>query len=166
MDPLLDEIIILTLLRTFPEFMLKNLRVYVRQEAYGPSNNEGLCHESCSAVSFNGDLNGSLYFCLDGYTKIKILPRIAEHFHVDPTVKGMASSVMMEFSNQLAAGVLNDLEAGGYNLQLDAPVDLSHKLVPFDLETLRQYIMIFFLADRREKEYLGRAYLILTMKSF
>ena len=166
MDPLFDEKIIVTMLRGLPEFILDHLHVHAEKEAYGPSKNEGLCYESCSALPFTGDVNGNIYLAMDGYTKLKLLPRIAERYQIDPNMKGMADSVLMEFGNQIVAAVLQELEDGGFNVQLGVPENLSHKLVPIDSKLFRQYIMIFFLRDRREKIYLGRIYLVLTIQKF
>ena len=166
MDPLLDEKIILTLLRTLPEYMLDNLFIHAQKEAYGPSKNEGLCYESVSEIGFDGDIKGKLYFCMDGYTKLKILPRIAEKYQVDPGAKGMAESVLLEFSNQLAATLVGELRDGGFDVQLLPPEDRSNQLVAVDKEQFRQYILIFFLRERRERSYYGRVYLVLTVRKF
>ncbi len=166
MDPLLDEKIVVTLLRSIPEYLMNTLRIHAVKEAYGPSRNEGICYESCSAIGFSGELNGTLYYCMDGYTKLKMLPRIAEMFHVDPGQRGMAESVLLEFGNQMAATVVQELQDGGFQVQLEPPENLSHKMIPVDLERYRQYILIFFLRDRRDRDYYGRAYLLLTIKKF
>ena len=166
MDPLLDEKVVLTIARITTDFFKENLFLSAVKEAYGPSSNEGLCYENVSRIGFTGDLQGQLYFCMDGYTKLKLLPRIAERFGIDPTLKGMASSVILEFSNQLTAMVLDELILGGYNVELEPPADLSHQLVPINKEHYRQYILIFFLRDRRARKYLGRLYVVLTMQKF
>ncbi len=166
MDPLLDERIVLTVMRSFSEFLKNSLRVSADKEAYGPSKNEGLCYESCQRVSFSGDLNGSLYFCMDGYTKLKLLPRIADVFQIDPRLKGMADSVLLEFSNQLAAQVVDELVDGGFRVEIGVPENLNHQLVAIDAKKYRQYIIIFFIRDRRAQKYLGRIYVVLTMQKY
>ncbi|MCB1309195.1 MAG: chemotaxis protein CheX [Leptospiraceae bacterium] len=166
MDPLLDEKVILTLSRICQEYFKDNLYLNAEKEAFGPSRNEGLCYESCSCIGFEGDINGHIYFCMDGYTKLKLLPRIAERYQIDPTMRGMASSVILEFSNQMTSIVVDELRDGGYETRLMPPEDLSHKLIPVDADRFRQYILIFFLRDRRERRYLGRMYLVLTMEKY
>lgn len=166
MDPLRDEKIVLTLLRVCPEFMMSALHIHAEREAYGPSKNEGLCYESCSQIGFAGDVNGSIYLAMDGYTKMKLLPRIAEKFQIDPSIQGMATSVLLEFSNQMTSGVVNDLRDGGLNVNLLPPESLNNKLVPLDLTKNREYILIFFLRDRRLRRYLGRLYVILTLQKY
>lgn len=166
MDPLLDERIVLTVMRSFSEFLKNSLRVSADKEAYGPSKNEGLCYESCQRIAFKGDLNGALYFCMDGYTKLKLLPRIASVFQIDPRLKGMADSVLLEFSNQLAARIIEELIDGGFRVEIDVPENLNHKLVPIDAKRYRQYIVIFFIRDRRAQQYLGRIYVVLTMEKY
>ncbi len=166
MDPLLDEKIVLTLARAFSEHMKATLYVSAEKEAYGPSRNEGICAECCSAIGFTGELNGMMYLCMDGYTKMKLLPRIAERFQIDAGQRGMADSVLLEFANQIASNIVNDLRDGGYTLDLQPPENLNHKIVPIDLKRNRQYILIFFLRDRRLKRYLGRATLVLTLEKY
>lgn len=166
MDPLLDEKIILTLNRVCTEFFKENLYLSADKEAYGPSKNEGLCYESCSRIGFEGDVNGQIYFCMDGYTKLKLLPRIAERYQIDPNLKGMADSVILEFSNQMASNIVFELQDGGFSVDLTPPESLNHRLIPIDANLYRQYIIIFFLRDRRERSYLGRVYLVLTMQKF
>lgn len=166
MDPLLDEKIILTLNRITTEFFKENLYLSADKEAYGPSRNAGLCYESCSRIGFSGDINGYLYFCLDGYTKLKLLPRIAQQFQIDAGLRGMADSIVLEFSNQLASNIVFELQDGGFNVDLEPPENLNHQLVRVDGSVYRQYIMIFFLRDRRERRYYGRLYLILTVRKF
>ncbi len=166
MDPLIDEKLVLTLTRSTTEFVRENLYLSAEKEAYGPSRNEGLCFESCSAVDFTGEINGKMYLCMDGYTKLKLLPRIAERFQIDPTMRGMADSVLLEFSNQLASSVVEELKSGGFEIQLGPPENLSHKIVPVDLNLFRQYILIFFLRDRRAREYLGRLYIVLVVQKY
>lgn len=164
MNPLLDEKIVLTAARAFSEHMKSTLYVSAEKEAYGPSRNEGLCFESCSAIGFRGDVNGMVYLCMDGYTKMKLLPRIAERFSIDPAQKGMADSVLLEFSNQITSAILGELADGGFHLELDPPETLNHKIVPIDLKQNRQYILIFFLRDRRLRRYMGRATMVLTLQ--
>lgn len=166
MDPLLDEKIVLTIARLCTEYFKDTLYVSAEKEAYGPSKNEGICYESLSCIDIHGDFSGKIYFGLDGYTKMKLLPRIAERYQIDPSLKGMSRSIMLEFNNQLSALILDELLYGGYNLDITAPDDLSNKMIPVDLSQYRQYIMIFFLRDRRLRKYLGRLYMILTMKKY
>ncbi|MCB1138898.1 MAG: chemotaxis protein CheX [Leptospiraceae bacterium] len=166
MDPLLDEKIVITLARGFTEFVQENLQLHAVREAYGPSRNEGLCYEACSGIGFGGDVQGKLYLGMDGYTKLKMLPVIFERFGVNLSERGMADSVLLEFSNQIASSIIQELQDAGYNLTLEPPENLNHKLVPVDLSSHRQYILIFFLQDRRGRKYMGRWYIVLTLKKF
>ena len=166
MDPLLDEKIVITLARGFTEFIQQSIQLHAVREAYGPSRNEGLCYESVSGIGFGGDVEGKLYLCMDGYTKLKMLPVIFERFGVNLSEKGMADSVLLEFSNQIASAIIQELRDAGYDLTLEPPENLNHKIVPIDLSQYRQYILIFFLQDRRGRKYMGRCYLVLTLKKF
>ena len=103
---------------------------------------------------------------MDGYTKLKMLPVIFERFGVNLSEKGMADSVLLEFSNQIASAIIQELRDAGYDLTLEPPENLNHKIVPIDLSQYRQYILIFFLQDRRGRKFMGRCYLVLTLKKF
>lgn len=165
-DPLLDEKFILTISQIFPEYLDKTLNVSAIREAFGPSKNEGLCYENCTMVEFHGEVDGKLFFAMDGYTKLKLLPMIARSFHIDPTVRADAPSILMEFANQICGALISEMRLGRFETELFPPESLNHKLVPVDLETYRQYILIYFLKDPKEKQYLGRIYLVLLMKKF
>ena len=166
MDPLLDEKIVLTVSRSFVEYIEDQLGVQAWREAYGPSVNEGLCFESATRLPFSGDFSGAFYFCMDGYTRLKLLPVIAEKFHIDSVEKGMADSVLAEFANQISFRILNEFQDADYQLQLQPPESLNHKLVAVDLQRERQYIVIFFIEDRRRQEYLGRCHVVITLDKF
>ena len=95
-----------------------------------------------------------------------MLPVIFEQYGVNLGEKGMADSVLLEFSNQIASSIIQELRDAGYNITLEPPENLNHQMVPIDLSTNRQYILIFFLQDRRGRKYMGRCYLVLTLKKF
>ncbi|TGL51354.1 chemotaxis protein CheX [Leptospira kemamanensis] len=166
MDPLIDEKFILTVSQVLPDHFYKTLLVFAEREAYGPSKNEGLCFENCTLVEFVGDINGKLYLALDGYTKLKLLPKIAKAFQIDPTSRAHSASIMMEFANQIAGNLITEMLLGRYEIDILPPENLNHKLVPISLEHFRQYILIFNLKDRRGDEYMGRLYLILLLEKF
>jgi CheY-specific phosphatase CheX len=166
MDPLLDEKIVLTVSRSFVEYMEEQLHIQAWREAYGPSVNEGLCYESTTALPFSGDFSGSLYFCMDGYTRLKLLPLIAETFQIDSVAKGMADSILAEFANQISFRILHEFDDAGYQLHLQPPESLNHKLVSINLQNQRQYIVIFFIEDRQKKQYLGRCHVVLVLDKF
>ncbi|EQA38032.1 chemotaxis phosphatase CheX [Leptospira inadai serovar Lyme str. 10] len=166
LDPLLDEKFILTISQIFPEFLDKNLGVHAAREAFGPSKNEGFCYENCTSVEFKGEAEGRLFLAMDGYTKLKLLPKIARSFHIDPTIRSHAASIMLEFANQICAELISEMKLGRFKIDILPPENLNHKLVPVDLEHYRQYILIYFLKDESAKQYLGRIYLILLMKKY
>lgn len=166
MDPLLDEKIVLTVSRSFVDFIEEQLHIQAWREAYGPSVNEGLCYESTTALAFSGDFSGTFYFCMDGYTRLKLLPVIAEIYQVDSGAKGMADSILAEFANQISFRILYEFEDAGYQLHLQPAESLNHKLVSINLQKQRQYIVIFFIEDRKKKQYLGRCHVILVLDKF
>lgn len=166
MDPLIDEKIILTVSRCFVEYFDESLQITAWREAYGPSLNEGICFESLIMLPFQGELNGAFYFGMDGYTRMKLLPVIANTFKLDTIEKGMADSVLGEFANQIGFRILNEFDDAGYRLQVLPPEALNHKMVPVDLEKQRQYIVIFFIEDKESRKYLGRCHIILILNKF
>lgn len=166
MDPLLDEKIVLMISQIFPEYFREILGVDAKREAFGPSKNEGLCYESCTCVEYSGEISGKLFIGMDGYTKLKLLPRIAKSFQIDPTTKTTSASIIMEFNNQIAARLAGEMQTGGFSMEISPPENLNHKIVPIDSTQYRQYILIYFLKSVEEKSYLGRIYLILLQKKF
>lgn len=166
MDPLLDEKFILTISQVFPEFIRNALKIQAIREAYGPSKNEGLCYESCTRVEFHGEVNGSMFLTMDGYTKLKLLPKIASSFGIDPTTQSHSTSIVLEFANQISAGLINEMKQGRFEIDISPPEDWNHKIFTIDPKTYRQYILIYFLADKRERKNLGRINLVLLLEKY
>jgi len=165
-DPLLDEKFVLTISQIFPEFFRNNLAVEAVREAYGPSKNEGLCYENCTSVEFTGEIKGRFFIGMDGYTKLKLLPRIARNFGIDPTTKTTSSSVIMEFANQISAALVGEMRLGRFEIEILSPENLNNKVFMIDQKMYRQYILIYFLKSKAERSYLGRIYVILLMQKF
>ena len=166
MNPYFDEKLITIISKGCRDYIAENLHVSAEREAYGPSKNEGLCYESCQSIESVGEIPSMLYFGMDGYTRMKLLPRMAELIEVSNDMKGMVDSILMEYANQMGARIVNDLIESNFEVDIGAPANLNHKLVPIDRKTNRQYIIIFFLRDRRMHEYLGRIYIVYTIKKF
>lgn len=166
MDPILDEKFILTISQVFPDFMRNTINISAHREAYGPSKNEGLCYENCTKVGFHGEVKGAMYFCMDGYTKLKLLPRIAKSFGIDPTTRSHSSSIVMEFANQISAGLIMEMKQGRFEIDIEPPENLNNKLISIDLKVYRQYILIYNLSDKRGSSSLGRLTLILLMEKY
>lgn len=166
MNPLFDEKIVAILSKSCRQYITTHLQVSTEREAYGPSKNEGLCYEVCQSIDIIGEINATMYFCMDGYTRMKLIPRMSEKWTFDKDVKGMIESMLLEFTNHMGAALVNELVDSGFNVDLGTPQNLDHKLVPIDLEQNREYIIIFFLRDRRAHEYLGRIYFVLTIKKY
>jgi hypothetical protein len=163
MDPLLDEKLTAIIKSIMPEFTGSTLRIQAHHEAYGPSLNEGLCYESVNRIDISGDINAKIYFCMDGYTKLQLLPKIAEwkEERVKEVLDG--SAIASYFVQEFGLYLSDELDSAGYFTELSAPSDLSHRLVPVNADEFRQYILIFFLKDLINKEYTGRIYIILAM---
>ncbi|MBW7858632.1 MAG: chemotaxis protein CheX, partial [Leptonema sp. (in: Bacteria)] len=162
MDPLVDEKIILTVSRSFVDYFEEALQIKAWREAYGPSLNEGICFESLTKLPFEGELNGSFYFAMDGYTRMKLLPVIANTFKLETIEKGMADSILGEFANQIGFRILNEFDDAGYRFQVLPPESLNHKVELVELEKQRQYIVIFFIEDKENRKYLGRCHVIVV----
>lgn len=163
MNPLIDEKIVSVIKSILPEFMTSTIKLQAHHEAYGPTKNEGLCYESVNKIEFQGDLNGSLYFCMDGFTKLILLPLIANWR--DERFKGSidGENLINEFTKEFNLYLDDELENAGYKANFSKPINLSHKLIPIDADEFRQFILIFFLRDRVNKEYCGRLYIVLTL---
>lgn len=166
MDPLLDEKFILTISNLVPELTEEILKIQAVREAYGPSKNEGLCFENCTQVDFTGDLNGSIFLGLDGYTKLKLLPRIAKSFHLDPTTQSNSATIMLDFANEIGVNLIEEMQLGQFKIESQAAINQNHKLVSVDRGRFRQYIVIFFLKEELEQLYLGRLYVVLLLEKF
>ncbi|WCL50213.1 chemotaxis protein CheX [Leptospira sp. GIMC2001] len=166
MDPLLDEKFILTISQVLPDYIRNTLRISAIREAYGPSKNEGICFENCTKVAFEGEVNGAMFLCMDGYTKLKLLPKIADSFGIDPTTRPHSSSIVLEFANQISASLISEMKQGRFNIDILPPENLNHKLISVDMKRFRQYILIYFLTDKRGGINLGRMTLILLMEKF
>lgn len=166
MDPLLDEKLVLTASRSVVDYLEEQLQIQAWREAYGPSLNEGICFESSTSVAFDGDFAGSFFYCMDGYTRMKLLPIVAEKFHLEAAGAGMAESILQELANQISFRILAEFEEAGYQLRIHPPEDWSHRVYGVDAATQRQYVVIFFLEDRARKQYLGRWHTILLMEKY
>lgn len=170
MDPLLDEKIVVSMLRNAPEFLMENFSIMAKQEAYGPSRNEGLCYESCTAIHISGDLECTLYFGLDGYTKLELLPIIADRYidtaEESAETKRVSDTILMDFYNELASSFISEMEDGGFSLTIAEKKNLNHRLVAVDLHHNREYILIFFLTEPEKKRYLGRLYVVIAARKY
>jgi len=144
----------------------QRMRGFVTRVALVWNFPEKLMGNFYTSVEFSGEINGKLFIAMDGYTKLKLLPRIAKSFQIDPTTKTTSSSVVMEFNNQIVAQLAGEMHTGGFDMEIYPPENLSNKMVPIDFSQYRQYILIYFLKAVEEKSYLGRIYLILLMKKF
>lgn len=167
MDPRLDEKVVVTAAREFMDIIEAAFELSATKEAFGPSKNEGLCYETAIDIPFGGDFGGHIYICMDGYTKMNLLPAIAEWIkRIHPSPSPGLSWALCRFGETVADSILNEISQAGYELTADPPLDRSHKLTPIDLKASRQYITIIFLEDARHKKYLGRFYLILLLNKF
>jgi hypothetical protein len=166
MDPLFDEKLISIVSRSCAEHITKSLRISAEREAYGPSRNEGLCYESCHSIGFEGDFSGRLYFAFDGYTRMKIIARMAERYREAVERENDVNAFFLEFAQELTKEILEEASDAGFEAHTTVPETLNHRLVPFDLTKMREYILIYFLRDRRTHEYLGRFYVILLVNKY
>jgi len=165
MDPLNDEKLISIVSSSCREYYTSRLHVAAEREAYGPSKNEGLCYESCQAVGFSGELNGTLYFGMDGYTRLKLLPRIAKHYQ-STAASNDPGTLLLQFAHDLVSEIISEFQENGFHVDLGEPTGLNNRIVTFDLSRQRQYILIFFIRDRRLHEYLGRIYIVLLVQKY
>lgn len=162
MEPLLDEKIIITLSQIIPEYFEENFNLVLKREAFGPSFNEGICFEFSATVSFDGDFSGKFFLCMDGATKLKILPYVSKNYYVDGYQKGMANSILMEITNQIVANFALEFSYAKFKLLLQAPEIWNHKVFLINFAQYRQYVIIFNVYN--ETKILGRLYCILLLE--
>lgn len=162
MDPLLDEKIVITLTQIITEYFIDSFDLKFKREAFGPSLNEGICYEFSSYIEFEGDISGKFFFCMDGATKLKILPYLSKNFHIDTYQKGMANSILMEITNQIMANFAQEFSYAGINIKIHTPEIFNHKIYKVDFQIYRQYILIFNIIN--DANYLGRANFIILLE--
>ncbi len=162
MDPLLDEKIIITLTQIITEYFLDSFDLKFKREAFGPSLNEGISYEFAAYLDFEGDIAGKFFFCMDGATKLKILPLLSKNFHIDTYQKGMANSILMEITNQIFAIFAQEFSYAGMHIKPHTPEIFNHKIYKVDFEVYRQYILIFNILY--DDNFLGRSYFIILLE--
>ena len=163
MNPLIDEKMILTTSSAFMELAYDWLGINIVREAYGPTDNEGLCHEYCCGISLKGDVKGHVFLGLDGYTKLLMLPYIAKKFSLEEHPPEVVESSLLSFMNQFAGLIATELQEFITRVDTGVPQIYSHKLLSLPTEKFRKYALIFFLKDEEKQAYLGRAYLFLAI---
>jgi hypothetical protein len=155
---------ILSISDLIPAHLKAKHQIYARMEAYGPSLNQGLCYESCAVFPFEGILKGNFFLGLDGATRKKLYPRLAEKRHGEPKpseFKGLIDELMLEF-HQLFS---DDFSKGMPGLLWKPIQKKDNELIPIDVKKSREWIFIFFLKDTIHPSYLGRLYGILEIES-
>ncbi|MDH4199378.1 MAG: chemotaxis protein CheX [Spirochaetia bacterium] len=163
MNPELDERIILTISSSFVEISIDWLKITAVREAHGMNVNEGLCYEVCSGIPFSGKVSGELFFAMDGYTRLLLLPYIVHNLEMNDPQKEMVETAMNSFVKKLSDEFSLEL-ADIANIEMQEPRNLNHKLIPLPQESYRKYAIIFFLRDDDKKKYLGRIYLHLVLE--
>ncbi|MDH5719070.1 MAG: chemotaxis protein CheX [Spirochaetia bacterium] len=158
MDPFQDEKFILTVSSSFIEVSADWLDINMMREAYGQTNNEGLCYEFCASLGFKGDINGKIFIGMDGYTKLLVLPYIAAKFNLTQFHWEAAESSLLSYINQIGGKILTELEDYYKDFEIESPELFSNKFVPLSKDDYRKYTVIFFLKDDNLKKYLGRLY--------
>jgi CheY-specific phosphatase CheX len=162
MDPLLDEKIIVLFSQIIPEYFYENYNLLFKREAFGPSLNEGISYEFSSYVDFSGDITGRLFLCMDGATKLKILPYLSKFHHVDTYQKGMANSILMEIINQIASLFSEEFSYAKINIKIFPPEINNHVLYRVDFDKFRQYVLIFNVYA--DSHLIGRVYFIILLE--
>ena len=163
MDPLLDEKIVVTISASLMEILGEWFEIDAIREAYGPTNNEGLCYEFCAKMRFSGSLQGNIFVGLDGYTKLLILPHIIEKFQISDKHPELTESALVSFVEHIGKLVASELDEYLMHIQVDIPEIVSHKLIEVKREDFRKYMLIFFLKSSKKKAYLGRIYVFLAL---
>ncbi|GIX41721.1 MAG: chemotaxis protein CheX [Leptospiraceae bacterium] len=162
MDPLLDEKIIITFSQIIPEYFYETYQLIFKREAFGPSLNEGICYEFVSSIDFSGDISGKLFLCMDGATKLKILPYLSKNHHIDTYQKGMANSILMEIMNQIASMFSEEFSYAKISIKIHPPEIFNNTLYKVNFEIYRQYMLIFNVFY--ESNLIGRVYFIILLE--
>lgn len=167
METLREERVVMTVLRTFEEFIRRELGIRAIIEAFGPSLNEGYCYESAFRSSFAGAIQGEFVFAMDGYTRLKVLSRLGEWYYdtIDHT-RTDASTAQKRFLESYVSELTTELDEADLSSDFSPAEDVSQKLIPLDLTSHRQFIMIYFLKDLKEKTYLGRFYIVMSLSIY
>ncbi len=164
MSHLQDERIIITIIRTLEEYLNFNLKIEAHSEAYGPTQNEGLCYEVLQESEFTGDLKGRIFLAMEGYTRLKLLPILADEYRDDFVKTPRADELIGHMMKGFLAIVFDELNRSELSLHHLPPILKDHKMVDLKYSNSRNYMMIFFLKDRANPAYLGRLYIILSLE--
>ncbi|MDH5717367.1 MAG: chemotaxis protein CheX [Spirochaetia bacterium] len=164
MDPFQDEKFILTVSSSFIDVSAEWLEISMMREAYGQTYNEGICYEFCAGIDFSGDISGKMFICMDGYTKLLLLPYVAAKFNLSQFHWEAAESSLLSYVNQIGGKIFSELEDYFSTFEIKPPSLYSNKLVPLPADEFRKYAVIFFLRDEKKKKYLGRLHTTIAMK--
>ena len=158
MNPVLDEKYIVSLSASIMEIFHDRMSLSIDREAYGPTLNEGLCYEYCLKYNFSGKETGSIFFGMDGYTKILMLPYIAKSFRLKKIHPEVVEDALLSFFHEIAALLQIEIVEFESNFKLKKPSDISTKVQRLPTFKYRKYMLIFFLKDPDKRKYLGRLY--------
>ena len=164
MKPLFDERMILSNAAVMTELFGESLGIECIREAYGPTMNEGLCFEFCTQSTFKGSSKGNFFLGMDGYTKILLLPYLADKIKPDRSAQDINTSLVVIFVNQIIDALSRELQEFNSDFLLDTARLCSHTLISLPYKKYRKYVSIFFLKDEEKKQYLGRIYSILAFQ--
>ncbi len=164
MNPLLDEKIVVILSQVTIEYFTDNFLLNLKRDGYGPSLNEGISFEYAAYVEFTGDFSGLIFLCMDGATKLKLLPQITKKFHVDKYQKGMANSILMEMVNQISSLFIEEFSYAKVNLKLNVPESMNNKIFIVEFSEYRQYYIIYNIFNENYSTIIGRLYQIILLK--
>jgi CheY-specific phosphatase CheX len=162
MDPLLDEKIIILLSQIIPEYFYETYQLIFKREAFGPSLNEGISYEFSTCIDFSGDISGKLFLCMDGATKLKILPYLSKNYHIDTYQKGMANSILMEIINHIASQLVEEFSYAKIQIKITPPEIFNHTLYIVNFDIFRQYMLIYDVFS--ENKLIGRTYFIILLE--
>ena len=158
MDPIIDEKFLVSISASIMEIVHENMSISIEREGYGSTLNEGLCYEFCLKHNFTGKEHGSIYFGMDGYSKLLILPYAVQKFDLRKVHPEVARDALFSFFYEIAKLIQIEIADIDNLFRLKKPIDISNRIQRLPTFKYRKYMMIFFLKDPNLKKYLGRLY--------
>lgn len=163
MNPFLDEKLILTISASFFEVLSGKLGIHAEREAYGVTQQEGLCYEYLAKVHFQGALEADFYIAMDSYTRLLLLPYVIKSFDLPVEKEQVTQTAMHTFTSTLVNELHDEVSEYISDMEIGDIETYHNKIVELPAEKFRKYTILYFLRDDTEKRYLGRIYLHLAL---
>ena len=164
MNPYFDEKIISVASNVIRESIQETFKVNIEREAYGLTNNEGICFEILFQIPFKTSPEINIYFGLDGYTKILLLPYLTNKFNINLEEENIGGTALLHFNEYMGEFMLHEFGVFLSDIELEDIKVWDNKIIPLDKTKLRKYMLIFYLTEKDVPKNLGRIYSIVTIE--